>query len=168
MQPAENGRRFDAETDRKLVPWDACGGFGTVQRFASTGRSSRVDCYAPDTCRRFAARPECPTSATAHPQSRPHYVGFSQAIWRTTSRRFFGSAGRPRLRLPSQNLLNAIRCHPTNVSGFTIASASLQSKNFASATIARRNEAVVRRGLVLRSAQGKPFSEEQVLCQQGD
>jgi hypothetical protein len=42
-------------------------------------------------------------------------------------------------------------CHPTKVAGFTITSALRQSKNFASATIARRNDAVVRRGLILRS-----------------
>lgn len=71
---------------------------------------------------------------------------------RKLRRRFFGSAGRPRLRdRHRQNILNAVRCHPMNVSGFTIASASRQSKNFASATIARRNEAVVRRGFVSRS-----------------
>jgi transposase InsO family protein len=29
-----------------------------------------------------------------------------------------------------QNILNAVRCHPTNVAGFTITSASRQSKNF--------------------------------------
>jgi hypothetical protein len=50
-----------------------------------------------------------------------------------------------------QTILNAVRCHPTNVFGFTIASAARQSKNFASVTIARRIEAVVRPGLVLRS-----------------
>ena len=81
----------------------------------------------------------------------PH-VGFSRAIWPISSRRFFGSAGRPGLRdFHRQNILNAVRCHPTKVSGFTIASASRQSKNFASATIARRIDAVVRRGLVSRS-----------------
>ena len=47
-------------------------------------------------------------------------VGFSRAIWRTSSQMFFGSAGRPRLRdLHRQNILNAVRCHLTNVSGFT-------------------------------------------------
>ena len=79
-------------------------------------------------------------------------VGFSRAICLTSSRRFFGRAGRPRLRdFHRQNILNAVRCHLTNVSGFTITSAPRQSKNFASVTIASRNEAVVRRGFVLRS-----------------
>ena len=83
--------------------------------------------------------------------SSPH-VGFSRANWQISSRRCFGSAGRPGLRdFHRQNILNALRCHPTKVSGFTITSASRQSKNFAIATIARRNEAVVRRGLVSRS-----------------
>jgi hypothetical protein len=83
--------------------------------------------------------------------SSPH-VGFSRAIWQISSRRFFGSAGRPGLcDFHRQNILNAVRCHPTNVSGFTIASAPRQPKNLASATIARRNEVVVRRGIVLRS-----------------
>ena len=83
--------------------------------------------------------------------SSPH-VGFSRAIWRTSWRIFLGSAGRPRLRdFHRQNILNAVRCHLRNVSGFTITSASRQSKNFARATIARRNEAVVRRGFALRS-----------------
>ncbi len=49
----------------------------------------------------------------------PH-VGFSRAIWPISSRRFFGSAGRPGLRdFHRQNILNAVRCHPTKVSGFT-------------------------------------------------
>ena len=79
-------------------------------------------------------------------------VGFSQAIWRTSSRILFGSAGRPRLRdCHRQNRLNAVRCHLRNVSGFTITSESRQSRNFASTTIARRKEAVVRRGFALRS-----------------
>jgi ATPase family associated with various cellular activities (AAA) len=80
--------------------------------------------------------------------SSPH-VGFSWAIRRTSSRTSLGSAGRPGLRdFHRQNILKALRCHLTNVSGFT---ASRQSKNLASATIATRIEAVVRRGLALRS-----------------
>jgi hypothetical protein len=64
----------------------------------------------------------------------------------------FGSAGRPGLRdFHRQNILNAVRCHPTNVSGFTIISALRQLRNLASATIARRNEAVFRCRVVLRS-----------------
>jgi hypothetical protein len=49
--------------------------------------------------------------------------------------RFSGSAGRPRLRdFHRQNVLKAVRCHLTKVSGLTITSALRQSKNFASAT----------------------------------
>jgi len=84
-------------------------------------------------------------------RSSPH-VGFSRAIRNTKSRRSFGSGGRPPLRdFHRQKILTAVRCHPTKVSGFTITNASRQSKNFASATIARRNDAVVRRGLIFRS-----------------
>ena len=83
--------------------------------------------------------------------SSPH-VGFSRAIWRTSSRIFFGSAGRPRLRdLHRQNILNAVRCHLRNVSGFTITNASRQSKSRPKATIVARIAAVVFRGLALRS-----------------
>jgi hypothetical protein len=100
--------------------------------------------------------------------SSPH-TGFSRVIWKTSSRRFFGNAGRPGLRdFHRQNILNAVRCHLTNVSGFTITSASRHAKNFASATVARRYEAVVRRGLVLRSwNKASCFAEEQILGHQG-
>jgi hypothetical protein len=81
----------------------------------------------------------------------PH-VGFSRAMWRTSSQISFGSSGRPGLRdFHRQNILNALRCHLTNVSGFMIARAPCQSKNFARATIARRVGTVVRRGFALRS-----------------
>jgi hypothetical protein len=71
-------------------------------------------------------------------------LGFSWAICRTSFRIFFGSAGRPRLRdFHRQNIRNAVRCHLMNVSDLAIAKALRQSKNLASATIARRNEAVV-------------------------
>jgi hypothetical protein len=81
-----------------------------------------------------------------------HPVAFSRAIRSTNSRRSFGTAGRPGLRdFHRQKTLNAVRCHPTEVSGFTTTNTSRQSKNFASPAIARRIEAVVRRGLILRS-----------------
>ena len=83
--------------------------------------------------------------------SSPH-VGFSRAIWRTSSRRLSGRAGRPRLRdLHRQNIWNAVRCHLRNVSGFTITSASRQSKSRPKATIVARIAAVVFRGLALHS-----------------
>jgi hypothetical protein len=98
--------------------------------------------------------------------SSPH-VGFSRAIRRTSSRTSLGSAGRPGLRdFHRQNILKALRCHLTNVSGFTITSASRQSKNLASATIARRIEAVVRRGLAFLE-HGQLFSKEKILGHQG-
>ena len=46
-------------------------------------------------------------------------VGFSRAISLTSSRRFFGNAGRPLFRdFQVQNIRKALRCHFTNVCGF--------------------------------------------------
>jgi hypothetical protein len=51
---------------------------------------------------------------------------------------------------------------------FIITSASRHAKNFASATIAKRYDAVAQRGLALRSLeQGQLFSEEQILGHEG-
>lgn len=78
-------------------------------------------------------------------------VGFSRSIWRISSRRFLGSAGRPFFRdFHLQNIRNAVRCH-LNVSGLTMTSAFLHSKNRASAIIASRVAHAAGRGLAFRS-----------------
>ena len=65
---------------------------------------------------------------------------------------FPGIGGRPRRRdFQRQNRRNTVRCHLRKVSGFTITSASRQSKNLARASIVRRNQTVVLRGLAFRS-----------------
>ena len=84
-------------------------------------------------------------------RSSPH-VGFSCAISRINSRRFFGSPARPRFRdFHLQNVRYAVRCHLGNVSGLTMTRASRQSKNLESKTMRARVAAVERRGLILRS-----------------
>ena len=65
---------------------------------------------------------------------------------------FQGSVGLPGFRdFYRESILNAVRCHFTNVSGFPITNPSRPSKNFATATIATRNDAAVRRGFAFRS-----------------
>jgi hypothetical protein len=97
-------------------------------------------------------------------------VTFSRAMRWINSRKLLGSVGRPSLLdFHRQKVLNAVRCHLMNVSGLTITSASRQSKSMDRAIIARRIEAVVRRGFVRRSwNRASCFSEEQILSDQGD
>src|SRR5579862_4710270 len=79
-------------------------------------------------------------------------VGLSRSIPRISSLRFLGNGGRPRRRdFHRHNIRKAVRCHLRNVSGLTITSAHRQSKNRASATIAKRVAGVVLRLFVLRS-----------------
>ena len=79
-------------------------------------------------------------------------VEFSRSIARISALRFFGKGGRPRLRdFQRHKLRKAIRCHLMNVSGLTTISAHRQSKNRASATIAKRVAGVVLRRFALRS-----------------
>jgi hypothetical protein len=74
------------------------------------------------------------------------------AICLISSEIFFGSGGRPGWRdFHRQKILNPVRCHLRKVSGLTTVSASRQSKNRASATIARRIDGVIPRGFILSS-----------------
>jgi len=110
MIPNENGPALAGAS-----PWLA-----TLQILADGSRRTRMPSFSDSS---FAI--------LSSPQ-----IGFSWAIWRTSSRIFLGSAGRPRLRdFHRQNIRNAVRCHVMNVSGFAIPSAPRQSKNFASAAI---------------------------------
>jgi hypothetical protein len=78
---------------------------------------------------------------------------------------FFGSGGRPRLRdFHRQNTRKAVRCHLTNVSGFSMTSASRQLKNRARLSIANRAALVIRRDFhVAFLIERKLHAEETIL-----
>ena len=156
----ENASRTDFHSDEDIQDAERCSyrhekiagewlRTKVVQRWLELPRGLPRFRYLP-TVRGETRMPNFSDSSLAI-RSSPH-VGFSRAIRYTKSRRSFGSGGRPRLRdFHRQNILNAFRCHPTKVSGFTITNALRQSKSLASATIARRNDAVVRHGFFFRS-----------------